>query len=66
LQLADISAAVIRNYHLHSLETVPVSGSLFHEKLKEYYVILKARSIDRRIGAFNVSGIFCPPREYNV
>ena len=64
LQLADISAGIMRNYYLHELNTVKEVDSVFHQKLVEYHTVIKARSIDRRIGSYSVNGIYCPPNEY--
>lgn len=67
LQLADISAGIMRNYYLNSLNMEETkSSAVFHEKLREYYNILKDRSIDRRIVSFSVNGIFSPPAKYIV
>ncbi|MCL2153877.1 MAG: DUF3800 domain-containing protein [Oscillospiraceae bacterium] len=66
LQLADISAGIMRNYHLHSLGGIQTPSSMFHKKLIEYHSIIKARSIDKRIGGYNVSGIFCAHNDYSV
>jgi hypothetical protein len=66
LQLADISAGIMRNYFLHSLDTGNVPRSMFEEKIREYYSLIKARSIDSRIGNFSVNGIFSPSNEYNI
>lgn len=67
LQLADISAGIIRNYYANSLNLQESSlSSLFCEKLKGYYDIIKARSIDRRIAGFSINGIFSPPKTYRI
>ena len=66
LQLADISAGIMRNYYLHSLDSRNAPNSAFHERLVEYYSVIKVRSIDKRIGSFSVKGIFRPNGEYNI
>ncbi len=65
LQLADICAGIMRNYYLHSSDNALVD-SIFYEKLKEYHEIIKARSVNRRIGTFNVRGIYVPTGDYNI
>gem|GEM_PF-6649202 len=37
LQLADVSAGIMRNYYLHSLNDTQMPCSTFHEKLIEYH-----------------------------
>lgn len=66
LQLADISAGIMRNYFLHSLYTLDTPSSAFHDRIKEYYSLIKARSIDSRVGNYSVNGIFSPTNEYKV
>ena len=66
LQLADICAGVMRNYFLHSSDSESTQDSVFHEKIKEYYSLMKARPIDSRVGNYSVSGVFSPPNEYNI
>jgi hypothetical protein len=66
LQLADISAGIMRNYFSHFLDSRNTLCSAFEEKVKEYYSLIKSRSIDSRIGSFSVNGIFSPPNEYNL
>jgi len=66
LQLADISAGIMRNYYLHSLNTGVKPSSAFEEKLIEFYSLIKARSIDTRIGGYSVNGIFSPTNDYNL
>ena len=66
LQLADISAGVLRNYYLRALNQNVTDASLFEEKLREYYTIIKKRSVDKKIGRYPVTGIYVPPSEYNI
>lgn len=66
LQLADISAGIMRNYYANSLNETKTEPFLFCEKLQEYYRIIKARSIDRRVAGFSVNGIFNPPKTYSI
>ena len=68
LQLADISAGIIRNYYANNLHTgsdIPSDGT-YYRKLTEYFNFIKARSINRRISGFNVKGIYFPSEDYRV
>ena len=67
IQLADIAAGIMRNYctlglHTHRSECI----SLFEQKVIEYHDMIKARSIDKRIGRFNIKGIFIAETEYSI
>ncbi len=68
LQLADISAGIIRNYYKNKLHLNGIlPDSVFLEKLNEYYSIIKKRSINSsRISGFSIYGIFNPPNNYSV
>ncbi len=65
LQMADISAGILRNYYSNNLHISPCE-STFDRKLKDYYDIIKSRSIDRRISNFKVNGIFYSENTYKV
>ena len=66
LQLADISAGIMRGYYAHSLDIENANGSLFAERIREYCALIKARSIDRRVGNFHVNGIYVPASDYAI
>ena len=68
LQLADIAAGIMRNYYSRIGQTIDEHDDdyYFYQKVKGYYEIIKARSIDRRVASFPVTGIFCPPNIYIV
>jgi len=64
LQLADISAGIMRNYFLHSLDAGNTPCKIFEAKIIEYHSLIRARSINTRVGNSKVNGIFSPPNEY--
>jgi hypothetical protein len=68
IQLADIAAGIMRNYcssglHLRSSNT---DTTLFEQRVREYHDMIKARSIDKRIGRFNVKGVNIADSKYTV
>ena len=68
LQLADISAGIIRNYYANNLHTKSVTSSedTYHRKLAEYFNLIKNRSVNRRISDFSVTGIYFPSADYRI
>ena len=66
LQLADISAGIVRDFYFNYLDAGKTPCSSFEEKIIEYYSRIKARSIDTRIGNYSINGIFSPQNEYNL
>ena len=68
LQLADISAGIMRKFYHNSLDTLKCDDqtSIFLEKLREYCAIIKSRSVDSRIGTFVINGIYNPSGEYYI
>jgi hypothetical protein len=66
LQLADISAGIMRNYYFHSLNANKQYSSMFDVKIREYYALIKERSINKRIGNYSINGIYSPTGEYKI
>ena len=68
LQLADISAGIMRNYYAHGLHTHSQESetTLFEQKVREYHKVIEARSIDKRIGRFGVKGVLVADSKYTV
>jgi hypothetical protein len=66
LQLADISAGIVRNYYINSLDNKDSPLSTFEETIKEYYTLIKDRSINNNINGYQVNGIFSSTNEYRI
>ena len=68
LQLADISAGIMRNYYAHGLyiRSAESEPTLFEQKIVEYHNIIEARSIDKRVGRFGVKGVLIADPKYTV
>jgi hypothetical protein len=68
IQLADIAAGVMRNYyslglHIRSKES---DLSLFEQKVVEYHDMIIMRSVNKRVGRYNVRGVYIAESDYSV
>lgn len=68
LQLADIAAGVVRNYFASGLHAISKENKTtsFEQKVSEYYEMIEARSINRRIERYNIKGVLVADSEYII